>query len=121
MLLSQVRLFPEQKRFPVCDNIVQTCAVLEQHKELGGKTIEILMLLVASSHCIATGFLQVQCSPLDHRQCNPCQTLQHLQNSNCCAEEEQECCPGDCAIKATHQMDHNISLVQVVFKDISKG
>ena len=121
MLLSQVRLFPEQKRFPVCDNIVQTCAVLEQHKELGGKTIEILMLLDASSHCIAPGFLQVQCPPVDHRQCNPCQTLQHLQNSNCCAEEEQECCPGDCAIKATHQMDHNISLVQVVFKDISKG
>ena len=82
-----------------------TRAVLEQHKEPGGKTFEILMLLVASSHCIAPGFLQVQCPPVDHRQCNPCQTLQHLQSSKCSVsdwgtEEEQECCPGDCAIKA---------------------
>ena len=126
MLLSQIRFFSEQQRFPVCDNIAHTRAVLEQHKEPGGKTFEILMLLVASSHCIAPGFLQVQCPPVDHRQCNPCQTLQHLQNSNCSvsdwgAEEEQECCSGDCAIKATHQMDHNISPVQILFKKISRG
>ena len=126
MLLSQIRFFSEQQRFPVCDNIAHTRAVLEQHKEPCGKTIEILMLLLASSHCIAPGFLQVQCPPVDQRQCNPCQTLQHLQNSNCSvsdwgAEEEQECCSGDCAIKATHQMDHNISPVQILFKKISRG